>query len=423
MKNNYQISEYDSFVCEKQIPGYHTLPKKTFEQLEEFILTNNNKDTDAIELMGISARKGIGKIITAKNYVGTIAMSDGRTIEILPKLYPASDVKDVKKLLIEMLKTLNDTPFKSFNKTNVDIEKLSVFEIFIAMFISEISMIVKHGLKSDYELVEENENKIKGKILFNKNIRYNYAHKEKNYIQYEEYNNNRPENKLIKSTLYYLYKKTNSLKNKTSLKVLLNSFKDVDYSSNYKDDFSKFNKDRNMKDYEIVLTWCMVFLMNKSFTSFVGSQVSIALLFPMEKLFEDYIAFRLRKQLDRNTYVVSTQDRKYYLFDEPTKKFAMRPDIVVTNKVNGNIYVLDTKWKVLDERKNNYGISQNDMYQMYAYQKKYNSDNVTLIYPMTDSVTNNNISFTSQDGVNVRVKFVNLLNKTNLDNDLKNIIQ
>ncbi|HOF07765.1 MAG TPA: hypothetical protein PKY44_07015, partial [Bacteroidales bacterium] len=33
-----------------------------------------------------------------------------------------------------------------------------------------------------------------------------------------------------------------------------------------------------------------------------------------------------------------------------------------------------------DERKN-YGISQSDMYQMYAYAKKYNSQKVLIIYP------------------------------------------
>ena len=50
---------------------------------------------------------------------------------------------------------------------------------------------------------------------------------------------------------------------------------------------------------------------------------------------------------------------------------------------------MDTKWKRLSgSLKNNYGISQADMYQMYAYQKKYeakgnNVNGVTLLYPMS----------------------------------------
>ena len=82
MKASYQITEYGSFIAEKEIPGYTPLPRHTFEQLEKFILTNKSKDTDALELMGISARKGAGKVITARNYVGVITMTDGTTIEI-----------------------------------------------------------------------------------------------------------------------------------------------------------------------------------------------------------------------------------------------------------------------------------------------------------------------------------------------------
>lgn len=42
----------------------------------------------------------------------------------------------------------------------------------------------------------------------------------------------------------------------------------------------------------------------------------------------------------------------------------MKPDIVITSKLQNSIYIMDTKWKVLSEEKANYGISQADMYQM-----------------------------------------------------------
>ena len=58
MKPIYQIQEYGSFITGKDIDGYVTLPERTFEQLENFILSNRSKDTDALELMGLSARKG-----------------------------------------------------------------------------------------------------------------------------------------------------------------------------------------------------------------------------------------------------------------------------------------------------------------------------------------------------------------------------
>lgn len=68
-----------------------------------------------------------------------------------------------------------------------------------------------------------------------------------------------------------------------------------------------------------------------------------------------------------------------------------------------------TKWKLLSYNMRNYGISQSDMYQMYAYSKKYNAGKIVLIYPQTDNLSGAEISFHSDDGVSVEVSFINLL--------------
>lgn len=422
MRKTYQIIEYGSFVRDKEVVGYTSLPQDTFDALENFVLSNSSKDTDALELMGLSARKGIGKIITAKNYVGVITMEDGTTIEILPKIYSREQSTDgkIKKLLVDMLKTLRNSPYKSLQTTNVNIEKMSIFEVFIRMFIDEVFFIVKRGLKSSYETIQSNEAVFKGKMKFAGQIRYNYAHKERCFVEYDEFNLNRAENKLLKATLLYLYKNTGSSKNKNDIKTLLNSFTEVDTSVDYDGDFAKIVPDRNTKDYATALMWSKVFLMGKSFTSFSGSEVAFALLFPMETLFESYIAAQLRKVLSISEYSVSAQDRTYYLFDEPSRKFLMKPDLVVKDKVRNITYVMDTKWKVLSDAKPNYGISQADMYQMYAYQKKYAAQNVTLIYPYAERISSDKvIEFHSQDGVTVRAKFVDLFD---IKNSLNGIV-
>ena len=406
------IKEYGSICAKPGIAGYEYLPEPAFSQLKEFILSNKSADTDALELMGLTARKGIGEIITAKNYVGIITMKDGTTIEILPKIYSEIDNDEsgarTKKLLIEMLKTLRDTPYKTLQTSNVNIEKMNIFEIFIRMFIDELFFVVKRGLKCSYETVEENAHFFKGKMKFSHQIKFNLAHKERNYVEYDAFTVNRPENRLLKATLQYLYKHSSSTKNRTDIKSLLNSFGEIEASVDYKADFAKYVPDRNMKDYTTALMWSKVFLMGKSFTSFAGSEVAVALLFPMETVFESYVATLLKKVLIPKGYAVSTQDRKYHLFDEPDKKFLMKPDIVITKKSDGTKYIMDTKWKILSESKANYGISQADMYQMYAYQKKYSSENVTLLYPKTENLSKEDIEFSSDDGVIVRVRFVDL---------------
>lgn len=97
------------------------------------------------------------------------------------------------------------------------------------------------------------------------------------------------------------------------------------------------------------------------------------------------------------------------MFLEPRKQFALRPDIVLEK--DGRVVVMDTKWKSLinNERKN-YGISQADMYQMYAYSKKYETSEIWLLYPKNDKIIENtNITFDSGDGTRVRVFFVDVV--------------
>ena len=75
---------------------------------------------------------------------------------------------------------------------------------------------------------------------------------------------------------------------------------------------------------------------------------------------------------------------------------------------------------MLADTKANYGISQADMYQMYAYQKKYGAENVTLLYPQTEKMLlDENIEFTSHDGVKVRVRFVDLFDIQNSIDSIK----
>lgn len=412
MKPVYQISEYGSFITGKELDGFVTLPPHTFDQLEDFILTNRSKDADALELMSLTARRGIGKIITAKNYVGIITMNDGTTIEILPKIYSAveddTSGSKAKRLLVEMLKTLRDSPYKNLQMASLNIEKMNVFEIFIRMFLDEVFLIVKRGLKRSYEAVEENTNFFKGKLKFSQHIKHNHAHRERSFVEYDVFSVNRPENRLLKSTLLYLYKHSVSSRNRTDIKSLLNSFAEVDASADYKSDFAKYVPNRNMKDYSTALTWSRVFLMGKSFTSFAGSEVALALLFPMESLFESYVAALLKKHLTPLGYSVSAQDKTYHLFDDP-KRFAMRPDIVIRRKADGAIFVMDTKWKLLADNKANYGISQADMYQMYAYQKKYGARSVTLLYPQTDRISaDSQIRYYAEDDVSVCVNLIDL---------------
>ena len=70
---------------------------------------------------------------------------------------------------------------------------------------------------------------------------------------------------------------------------------------------------------------------------------------------------------------------------------------------------MDTKWKKTTANPyTNYDIKQDDIYQMYAYAKKYKAKCVYLLYPQNEDMPNHQIEFTSDDKVILRARFINL---------------
>ena len=414
MPTAYRIKEFESFTRQVKISaaGFHVLPEKVFDALERFILENKPQDdTQAWEFLSLSLKHGI-KVISAKNYVGIITMNDGTTIEILPKLDKADEAETIR-VFRDMLCTVRDLPYKSFKESNVMSDRMTLFEVYIRMFLDEVGKLVKRGLKSGYVNREENEAFLKGRLDFNRHIKTNLAHKERFFVGYDEFEANRPENRLIKSTLKYVKQKTHDTKNLRDSRRYLMIFADIDESENYEKDFANFTANRNMMEYDTILKWCRIFLMNKSFTAFRGNDVAFALLFPMEQLFESFVADRIKHHMDAQKYHVTAQDRRYHLFDSP-QKFSLRPDIVVSNYETKANVVLDTKWKMLSPQYHNYGISQGDMYQMYVYHKKYKPKKVILLYPFNQSFSDSNqiIEYyaNEEEGVQVCATFFDLLN-------------
>ena len=415
-----EVKEYDSItgnVDYKDDEKYKYLDQKAFVDLIEFIheYAGDEENADALDFMRISYKRNVGDVVTIKNYVGLIQMKNGYQVQILPKVSFGDGAEDpgnkrTKKIFLKMLRSMKDFPSKVFNDASLKVDQMNLYEIFINMYLQEVRQLVKRGIKSAYVTQEDNLKYYKGKLLINQQIRTNLAHRERFYVTYDEFHPNRAENRLVKATLLKLQKLTSSAENAKEINQLLTAFEMVEPSLNYQKDFSRVKIDRNTKDYEMLMQWSKVFLMNKSFTTFSGDSTSRALLFPMESVYESYVAQQIRKIFCPDGWEVSSQDKGHYLFVEPKRQFALRPDIVL--EMDGRTVIMDTKWKSLvNNERINYGISQADMYQMYAYSKKYKTSEIWLLYPVNDDMRDHtDIRFDSGDGTTVNVFFVDVAN-------------
>ncbi|WP_197051139.1 McrC family protein [Sulfurospirillum cavolei] len=320
-------------------------------------------------------------MLQAQNYVGLIQTKDGTTIEILPKIQNIEEDK-AKEILIKMLKTLKKSPFKNVNTAHLKSTKMPLLEIFISMFLEELAVLVRKGIKSDYITKEENLSFLKGKLKIGEQIKKNSIHKERFYAEYQEFLSDRTENRLIKTTLHYLYKKSHSNTNQQRIREFLFVFDEVALCQDIKNDLLYVKPNRQMKDYEHILLWCKTFLLENAFSPYKGDDIAFALLFDMNLLFESYVGNYLRKK----GLHVSLQDTTHHLaYENDHGRFRLKPDILIYDK--DELLIADTKWKILSEDKAHEGIAQSDMYQLYAYGTKYkNCKKMYLIYPKTSEI-------------------------------------
>ena len=342
-----------------------------------------------------------GDFLQAQKYVGIIQTKSGDSLEILPKTHDNDNsnneeaVENSKKILLTMLKTLKSHTFKNINIANLKSLNLPLLEIFISMFLDEVSKLIKIGIKSDYIELEDNLKFLKGKLKISEQIRKNIVHKERFYVCYQEFSIDRAENRLIKSTLEFLYRRSKSSKNQRLIREYLFIFDEISSSSDINADFSRLKLNRQTKHYEQALLWSKIFLQNKSFGPYRGNDVAFALLFDMNTLFESYVGNFIKKKLPD----IILQHSEKHLVENP-RSFRLKPDIFLESK-----FIADTKWKIVKSRDD---ISQADLYQLYAYGKKYECGRLYLVYPRISGVDQKAMKFRYENNMWLNVLYFDL---------------
>jgi len=142
-------------------------------------------------------------------------------------------------------------------------------------------------------------------------------------------------------------------------------------------DFDRLELNRKSSQYSKALQIAKMIILNYSPDIRTGQENMLALLFDMNKLWEEYI-YRMLIRAKPNNYDISYQNRQKF-WEHRT----IKPDLVIEHQIDDQkfTYVIDTKWKVLDQ--NNPIPSDNDLKQMYSYNMYWNANKSMLLYPGT----------------------------------------
>ncbi|WP_305811432.1 McrC family protein [Photobacterium leiognathi] len=370
--------------------GAQLISKSAFEYLKEVCLSAHESETS--KCLGLTKRYG-HELIQVKNYVGVLFTPTGEHIEVLPKTCrKAADretaISESRQMLLIMLQHLGSFRYVATNQASIASRRMPLLDIFIEQFLQSVNRLVKRGLKSDYVTQVDNLCFHRGKLQVNNQVRHNIVNKHKFYVEYDEYLINRPANRLIATALNKLVAYTRSPSNQRLLRELQFAFTEVPLSKSVKHDLMALKLDRSMLDYQEPISWAKLILDGFSPLSMKGESRSRSLLFPMEAVFESYVASVLRAELSDNEELTTQARSEHLVIHNEQEQFQLQPDLLIS-KPDDSMIVLDTKWKILDLEAHHYGLSQSDLYQMFAYGHKYLNGvgDLYLIYPAHESFT------------------------------------
>ena len=268
-------------------------------------------------------------------------MNDGFEVDYLRMLHEAlSDTENFDHLQ-DLITIRLDQPLILIDQQH---DWLSLF--LITVFIHLLQKIVRKGLKRSFYLVEENlHNKVKGRISVGRTVRQQLmkGHVTDNVCQYQVYDVDTPENRVLKKALRFCMKQLESYKKAFDTRVVLDRARYcLPYFERVSDDVSikaiqscKCNP--VYKDYTQAVDYAQLLL--KRFGYNISSLGSAQVATPpfwidMSKLFELYVFQRLREVFTGRNEV------RYHL-----KANYQELDYLLQPRSWAEPYVIDAKYK------------------------------------------------------------------------------
>ena len=405
-----QIREYGRITCntdQSSSPDLGIVTQPTFDWLLS-LKASWRGSNNPIHLMNKSS-------IKLDSYVGYLESPTGESIEVLPKTCVGIPTKKQlgsgRTLLHKMLLTSMGIKPREVGPASLLRVDQPLHEWVIGQFLNELAELVRKGISSDYKNIEEESRYVRGCIDMSRQLRQRAGRANWFHIRHDVFSPEIIENQLLATALSYVRRVVKSPDNwrlANELSLVLDEIPTLATPDKHLD---KWRSGKLMRSYDVIQPWCRLIIERLNPVFQKGKHKGVALLFPMERLFETYVATVLKRQLGSK---LKTQASSQYLVShQPTSAsvsslwFQLKPDLLFQSEYS--TYVMDTKWKLLDEMasdtENKYKVSQSDLYQLFAYGHKYQNGkgNMMLIYPKHDEFRLPLAKFSFSDDLNLWV--------------------
>ncbi len=341
--------------------------------------------------------------LVAQQMVGVLS-APGCSLEILPKLDPdaaeavnvnarEADRQSERVRLVQMLDVAFELGLSAGSADSMAHTAPSLLEILIANFAEKLLTEVRRGLPRRYLPCEDQLSALRGRLDVTRQFSRNAVRPDRLACRFDQLEADTPLLRIVASAVPFLQRHARLQENHRKLSELRHwlhevprmpiaqlPWKDVQITRANK----RWGELHRLAELLLRRNW-------QSVDRDVNGALGITLLFPMNDLFEKYIAMLLRRALAPHRIKVLEQGghRKClgqwaegeFLSTTAGRAFSTKPDIRLES--DGQLLaVIDTKWKkMVAPTHKTHGLRQSDVYQLMAYARLYDGADVALLYP------------------------------------------
>ncbi|NCC98713.1 MAG: restriction endonuclease [Bacteroidia bacterium] len=400
------LFEYDKWVKVENSEALSQSLKSIWRQRNFTDLTEESEENETDKNYQPFLRFSNNEI-RANNYVGFIQTAND-LVEIYPKVFRNCPEKDKNDMLRHIFFWFNYCHKWKFPFSQAQLDRFSVDEfpeLIINLIANQFLETVSNQPLTMYQPIEEAMQTPRGSINFKRYIANSLVSGNFQNIEcdYEPFLFDNKVNRVIKYCSRLLMNQTKFAENLQKLQeviFILDEVEDIPCNSY---EVENITLNSFFEEYNKVLDSCKLVLNQQLYSSNTYDLSQWCLLFPMEYIFEDFVAGFLANKFS-NDWKVEYQKSNEYLSSNP-EAFNMQHDIFLTSKtVEKRRVIIDTKYKLRSpDFKNDIkkGIAQTDLYQMTSYAFRRGCTDIFLLYPnITDDINEPDI-FEIESGFNI----------------------
>ncbi|WP_336362309.1 McrC family protein [Halalkalicoccus salilacus] len=364
---DYQLREYEAtpYLEQDELP-----PLAQQAVRREINTTDQSKEKERLIL---EYRADGNARIRATQYVGVVALPEGPTIEIRPKI-PNTD-------LLGLLQYAHGIDAQTFEYKTQLASGTRFIDALATLFENELDRVLTQGLHRSYSRVSRTTEHVRGRIEVQKQLQKQGPTPTAFECTYDELTVDTTINRAILYATTILMRLTSDPElNRALRRHQQQLWRRVELTPVRPIELESIELTRLMGYYEDLVRLTKLVLRSIHLEELrAANRDTYALLMDMDRIFETVVqrlVSELANQRGWNTTPEATSTR---LVSGGQRRIQIRPDVLVTDG-DRPVLVGDAKWKQDDPEANSREPSSGDIYQLVSYQVAHDTPGV-LFYP------------------------------------------